>query len=75
MREQDRAKFVELANKRVNSAIKTLRLIGNLSNHSNYDYTEGDVEAIFRTLSKELRNAKKRFNNAASPRDVLFRLE
>ena len=43
-RNKDRAKFVELAEKRVTRAIKDLRLISNLSNRSNYSYSEEDVQ-------------------------------
>ena len=43
LRTCDRTKFVELANKRVSRALKAIQLIGNLSNRSNYDFTEEDV--------------------------------
>lgn len=61
MREKDRQKFVELATKRVNNAIKAIQLIGNLSNRSNYDYTDADVEKIFSALNKEIRQCRDRF--------------
>ncbi len=61
MREHDREKFVELANRRVNRALKCLHLIGNLSNRSNYDYTEEDVAAIFQALRDELKRNEERF--------------
>lgn len=64
-REIDRNKFVELANKRVNNAIKSIRLIGNLSNKSNYSYTEVDVKKIFSALQKELKEAKRRFEEGS----------
>jgi hypothetical protein len=56
-----RGKFVELANNRVNRAIKDLRLIGNLSNRSAYEYTEDDVRKIARVLQRELDHMKARF--------------
>ena len=34
------AKFVELANRRVNRAIRDLQLVSNLANRQNYEYTE-----------------------------------
>ena len=44
MAERDkRAKFVELAENRVNRAIKDLRLIGNLSNRSAYEFADEDI--------------------------------
>lgn len=56
-----REKFVELAEARVNKALKDLQLIGNLSNRSAYEFTEADVRKIFATLQKALETAKSRF--------------
>ena len=64
MRQQDRDRFVELANKRVTRALKGIQLIGNLSNRSNYDYTEEDVAKIMRALQNEMSACKKRFDLA-----------
>lgn len=64
MRDNDREKFVELANKRVSKALKSIQLIGNLSNKSNYDYTDEDVAKIFRALQDEVSACKKRFDLA-----------
>lgn len=76
MREHDREKFVQLANSRVNKAIKAIQLIGNLSNRSNYDYTEEDVNKIFRALSDEMASCKRRFELASKKApDSLFRLD
>ena len=48
MRADDHKKFKELAEKRVNRAIKDLQLIGNLANKSNYSYTEADAKKSLR---------------------------
>ncbi len=64
MRTEDRDKFVRLANKRVSSALKAIQLIGNLSNRSNYDYTEADVQKIFKALQEELSSSRKKFDFA-----------
>lgn len=64
MRDEDRAKFVRLANKRVSNALKAIQLIGNLANKSNYDYTDEDVQKIFRALSDELGACRKKFELA-----------
>jgi hypothetical protein len=60
----DREKFVRLATKRVSNALKAMQLIGNLSNRSNYDYTEADVQKIFKALQEELSSSKKKFDAA-----------
>ena len=61
VRPTDRQKFVQLAESRVNKALKDVQLIGNLSNRSNYDYTDEDVERIFKALNQEIAACKKRF--------------
>lgn len=64
MSESDREKFKRLANKRVSAALKKISLIGNLSNRSNYVYTEEDVNKIFTALNEEIQAAKKLFDTA-----------
>lgn len=54
-------KFRELAEKRVNNALKTIQLIGNLSNTNNYDYDTEDVSKIFKALKEEIQIAESRF--------------
>jgi len=64
MRKNDRDKFVRLATKRVNAALKAIQLIGNLSNRSNYDYGDEDVQKIFKALQEELNTSRKKFDLA-----------
>jgi transcription elongation GreA/GreB family factor len=73
-REKDRNKFVELAEKRVTRAIKDIRLIGNLSNKSNYDYTEDDVRKIIIALDSEVKKLRQRFESHGSPDKIVFKL-
>lgn len=73
--ESDRDKFVRLATARVNKAIKSLKLIGNLSNRSNYSYTKADIEKIFRALAIELKVCRQRFEEESSESEGSFRLE
>ena len=70
-----RDKFLELANNRVNRAIKDIRLIGNLSNRSAYEFGEEDVRKIFRALQKELEGARSRFGENGGRSDSDFRLD
>lgn len=63
-REDDRAKFVKLASSRVSKALKDIQLIGNLSNRSNYDYTDEDVTKIFKALQEELASCRRKFENS-----------
>lgn len=70
-----RDKFVELANNRVNRAIKDIRLIGNLSNKSAYEYTDDDIKKIFKAVQKELDSARSRFGDNGSRNDSDFKLD
>ena len=61
-REQTREqRFKRLAEQRVNVILDKLRLLGQLSNRSNYDYTDGQVETIFKAIQKEFNAAKSKF--------------
>ena len=46
--------FLRLANKRLPAAVKRIRLLGNLSNAQNYDYTPEQVSTLIATLQKEV---------------------
>ena len=70
-----RKKFVDLAEARVTKAMGQLRLVGNLSNRSAYEFTDDDVRKIFKALQKELDAAKSRFGGEGGGRDGEFRLE
>lgn len=70
-----RGKFVELAEARVNRAIKDIRLIGNLANRSAYEYSEEDARKIFRTLQRELEAARARFTGDTGGKETEFKLE
>ena len=76
VRESDRQKFVQLAQARVNRTLKDIQLIGNLSNRSNYDFTEEDVERIFKALNQEIAACRKRFELSKRKAEApLFTLE
>lgn len=74
VREADRKKFIELAEKRVNKAIKDIKLIGNLSNKSNYSYTDQDVKKIHSALKGALDEMKRRFDSKGASDDESFKL-
>lgn len=57
------AKFIELANKRVNKAIKDLQLVGNLANRQNYEFTDEQSKKIIRVLQQEVEQVKQCFQS------------
>ncbi|WP_050418897.1 hypothetical protein [Bradyrhizobium tropiciagri] len=71
---EKRNKFVKLAEARVNRAIQDIRLIGNLSNRSAYDYDDEDVKKIFRALQKATDTARQKFGSGDGSRDSEFSL-
>ena len=69
-----RKKFVDIAERRVNRLINEIRLVGNLSNRSNYEYKEEDVRRIFAAVDSELRNARRRFESTSTAENSSFKL-
>ncbi|MEW5785367.1 MAG: hypothetical protein AB1767_09895 [Bacillota bacterium] len=67
-----REKFERLAEKRVTEAIKKMRLIGNLANTNNYDYTEEHVNQIISAVEKEGQALKTRFKEARPAEEYAF---
>jgi ribosomal protein L30E len=63
MGETKKEKFVRLAENRTNKALEMIRLIGNLSNKSVYDYSAEDITKIFDALESEVALAKKQFTD------------
>ena len=61
-REQTRdQRFKRLAEQRVNAILDKLRLLGQLSNRSNYEYTDTQIQAIFKAIQKELNATRVKF--------------
>ena len=70
--DEKQVKFRELAEKRVNNAIKNIQLIGNLSNTSAYSYTEEEVKKIFKTLKEEISVAETKFKSKGKNNNFKF---
>ncbi len=54
-------KFKRIAENRTNRIIEQIRVLGNLANTSNYEYSLDEVEQIFNSIKKELTNTKELF--------------
>ena len=63
MKSKKLMKFEELAEKRMNVAIKKISLLGNLSHAGNYEYTDAHVAQIMRGLKAAVREVESRFSN------------
>lgn len=62
--ESKRDAFKRLAERRTNSALDRIRVIGNLSNPYAYEYTDEDVRLIFLALEQELKAARMKFQSS-----------
>lgn len=62
MEETRRQRFKRLANRRVNKVLNQLRVLGNLANKSYYDYSEDDVNKMFRAVDAQLKAVKGKFH-------------
>lgn len=69
-----RAKFVELAQNRVNKAISHIRLIGNLANRTNYEFDDEDARKIVKALQRELDALKGKFGDTGGSSSTEFKL-
>lgn len=72
--ESKRASFLKLAEKRTNSALKSLDLIANLSNKYYYEYSEEQVVKIFNALKERLNDAEDAFAKASGDSKEEFKL-
>ncbi len=71
----NRENFVRLAESRTEKALKAITIIGNLSNLTNYSYTEKDVNQIFNALNEEIKATRNRFkSNGTSKEKASFKL-
>ena len=57
--ENKKDRFKRIAEKRTNKIIEMIRLLGNCSNRNVYDYSDDEVEKIFKVLENELAEKEK----------------
>ena len=69
-----RENFVRLAEARVSRALDSIRVIGNLSNRSNYEYNEQDVKKIIKTLQDEVAKVKMQLEAKSGVSKQQFKL-
>lgn len=61
MEETKQDRFKRLAESRANKLMDGMISLGKLSNTSNYEYTEEQIEKIFGALESELKRQKLKF--------------
>lgn len=64
MPETRKDRFKRLATYRTNIVLDKLRILGNLSNRANYEYSEDDIRKIFSAVETQLRTIKAKFSGS-----------
>ncbi|HAB53462.1 MAG TPA: hypothetical protein DCE80_15035 [Ignavibacteriales bacterium] len=60
-KESRHERFKRLASKRTNEILEKIRILGNCSNKSSYEYTEEEINKIFSEIDKQLKLTKAKF--------------
>lgn len=66
-----RDRFKKLAEYRTNEILKRLKVLGNCSNRSAYEYSEEEISKIFSEIERKVRETKAKFS---FPRNKQFKL-
>jgi len=69
MKETREQRFKRLAEKRTTAVLDRLRILGNLSDRTNYSYSQEDVRKIFSSIESQLRGVKARFQFKGSSKE------
>lgn len=62
--ETKREKFIRLAEKRMESVLKGISLLGNLANSNNYDYTDADAVKMIKTLKGAISDLERAYSGS-----------
>tara|TARA_Y100000768_G_C23893605_1_gene641395 strand:+ start:195 stop:416 length:222 start_codon:yes stop_codon:yes gene_type:complete len=68
-----RKRFLDLATQRVSRAENAIRLVGNLANKSNYEYTDSEVKQIITALQDALQGVKVKFKSSSKKKGFQFK--
>ena len=61
-KEEKRERFKRLATLRTNSVLRRLKVLGNCSNRSTYEYSEEEINKIFLEIERKVRETKGKFH-------------
>lgn len=59
--ESKRERFKRIATKRTNEILERIRILGNCSNRTSYEYTDEEVNKVFSEIDKQLKITKAKF--------------
>jgi CHASE1-domain containing sensor protein len=61
-KETSRDRFKRLATQRTNTVLQRLKVLGNCSNRSVYEYDEEDITKIFSEIERRIKETKAKFH-------------
>ena len=70
-----RNRFLRVGERRINNALRSIKLVGNLGDRTNYDYNKADVQQIERALKDALSGAMARFKSKKNPEEEGFKFK
>lgn len=64
-------RFKRVAERRTEMVLRDIRILGNCSNKSSYQYSDEDVSKIFKAIEEQLRTTKARFRRSSHTKFTL----
>ena len=71
MKETRKERFVRVAERRTNAIMEKIRVLGNCSNRSMYEYEQTEVDKIFKAIRRALKDVESLFEQKSSKRFTL----
>lgn len=62
LQSEKRERFKKLAVYRTNEVLKRLKILGNCSNRSAYDYSSEEIKKMFSAIENKVRDVKSKFH-------------
>lgn len=60
-RSEQSKRFKRLASSRTNEVLDKLRILGNCADRRTYDYTDEDIDKIFKAIDEQVKIVKAKF--------------
>lgn len=75
MHSKRRERFEKVASNRVQKVIDFLGLIGNCANKNNYEYSEKDVELMFKEINRAVKEARVMYDKELNKTKTGFKFQ
>jgi len=67
-----RERFEIIAAKRVQNVLNSLEILSNCANKNNYEYTDTDVQKMFKAIKEKVKNVEIIFNQKSNKNKNTF---